>query len=673
MADQFALQEALNRKAALQAATITLARKMATERSAGLKASGSAGSSSGVAGSASLEGAAGLLDPDTLRTLTLTVLGEAAGEGKRGQTAVAWVIRNRATSGDKAFPDTPAEVALQKNSAGIHQFSTWNDKKYGGNSPAVRYPATGSTYQQVAKIVQKVMAGEVPDPTDGSKFYISTSIAHPGWFDKVSTGGLKVIGGHVFALPSSGVQSNAALSAIAQIAPSEISKIDLLGFATAGLAITVPTQSTMAAAAVNNLRAKVGVSASYGSKITDKNQVVAAAKATDRSTVRVISVHPDGTPVSDSGLVSHQVTTLRIDPMTNQVIVEKPAAVVPKSSVSAKANDRDVVNPPPPKVTFTTSKEGPPLTDFQKANLAWLMGSDKPASEPQYGKRDPMSVFFTPPPVPKNATGAKAQDRDGSVEYGYNARTGNYEAKVPGEPYVAGPDRLKSNDNKSQERLPNGSSIIVPLMPASPISAKVSSLVATVPGYKVPKYVDLVSKKQIPMSQPIEQGEGVHWDSDVGQYVIDSPKPTPPTTYRTVTTTKRVLNPDYDPDKAAAAAAAQEAARQQKIAVQRRDPAVLAQMRSAQLEAQRAAINDAYVRAQAAARAGALSKAQVQATAAALVKTGLQSPEAAQAIASGNSSYTTSYGAQLPTVAMNGKVRNTYGDEANGLGKGYGQ
>lgn len=58
--------------------------------------------------------------------LAYTLLGEASGEGRAGMAAVMNVIKNRAESG--RYSDNPAAVALQKNSRGIRQFSTWNTK-----------------------------------------------------------------------------------------------------------------------------------------------------------------------------------------------------------------------------------------------------------------------------------------------------------------------------------------------------------------------------------------------------------------------------------------------------------------------------------------------------------------------------------------------------------------
>jgi hypothetical protein len=61
----------------------------------------------------------------------------------------------------------------------------------------------------------------------------------------------------------------------------------------------------------------------------------------------------------------------------------------------------------------------------------------------------------------------------------------------------------------------------------------------------VPRYIEVQKRVPVPSAQPIETGDGVHWDADLAQYVLDSPAPAPAPTYRTVTT--KVPNPAYVP------------------------------------------------------------------------------------------------------------------------------
>lgn len=136
------------------------------------------------------------------RILAWTLLGEAAGEGGLGMTAVAHVIRNRAESG--RFPSNPASVALQQSSSGTHQFSTWNALTNGGNIPRARFPVGSAKFDEALAIVNKVFS-EKPgnDPTLGATHYYSpqgmAGGAAPYWWNsEAPLGGVKV-GNHIFA------------------------------------------------------------------------------------------------------------------------------------------------------------------------------------------------------------------------------------------------------------------------------------------------------------------------------------------------------------------------------------------------------------------------------------------------------------------------------------------
>jgi hypothetical protein len=140
---------------------------------------------------------------EELRVLAWTLLGEAAGEGPAGMAAVAHVIRNRAASG--RFPDNPAAVALQSNSQGTHQFSTWNAITNGGNLPRARYPVGSESFNSALRIAEKVF-GATPgaDPTQGATHYYSPKGmkdgAAPYWWRSEARRGEKQIGGHIFAI-----------------------------------------------------------------------------------------------------------------------------------------------------------------------------------------------------------------------------------------------------------------------------------------------------------------------------------------------------------------------------------------------------------------------------------------------------------------------------------------
>lgn len=59
----------------------------------------------------------------------------------------------------------------------------------------------------------------------------------------------------------------------------------------------------------------------------------------------------------------------------------------------------------------------------------------------------------------------------------------------------------------------------------------------------IPQYIKITKQKQVPDNQPIEQGSGVHFDANLGQYVIND---TPPvTSFKTVSTVQSIKNPAY--------------------------------------------------------------------------------------------------------------------------------
>lgn len=134
-----------------------------------------------------------------------TVLGEAAGESNAGMAAVALVLRNR--SDDQRFPDSVGAVSMQPR-----QFSAWNADG-SGNDLVSKYGPGSPQYERAAYIVDVVMAGLVPDFTEGATHYYSPAGMRvlvdtgyqknliPSWLDRESAGRDTPpvrIGGHVF-------------------------------------------------------------------------------------------------------------------------------------------------------------------------------------------------------------------------------------------------------------------------------------------------------------------------------------------------------------------------------------------------------------------------------------------------------------------------------------------
>ncbi len=135
-----------------------------------------------------------------LITMALTVWAEARGESVSGQTAVAWVIKNRWLNprwwsrhpGDAITDDTITAVCKEP-----YQFSCWNP-----NDPN-RVKLTDIKTQQradfkaILTICRMVLEGEYSDPTNCADHYCTSKIVnHVKW-----TKGRKpcaVIGRHSF-------------------------------------------------------------------------------------------------------------------------------------------------------------------------------------------------------------------------------------------------------------------------------------------------------------------------------------------------------------------------------------------------------------------------------------------------------------------------------------------
>lgn len=118
---------------------------------------------------------------ETIACVAEAVYFEARGTSDRSQAAVAHVVLNR--SQDPQFPDTPCAVVDQGC-----QFSYNCDGK----------PETLAVREDRAKAIataEKVVAGVVPDPTDGALFFHGRSV-RPSWTSKLDR--TAEIGGHIF-------------------------------------------------------------------------------------------------------------------------------------------------------------------------------------------------------------------------------------------------------------------------------------------------------------------------------------------------------------------------------------------------------------------------------------------------------------------------------------------
>jgi N-acetylmuramoyl-L-alanine amidase len=95
---------------------------------------------------------------------TRTLFGECRGEPDEGRVAVMWVIRNRAEH-PGWWGKSVAGVCLAKS-----QFSCWNMNDP-NREKLKAVPAYDPVYTALQSVVERVLNGEVPDPTGGASHY----------------------------------------------------------------------------------------------------------------------------------------------------------------------------------------------------------------------------------------------------------------------------------------------------------------------------------------------------------------------------------------------------------------------------------------------------------------------------------------------------------------------
>lgn len=130
------------------------------------------------------------LDQD-LHCLALNIYHEARSEPESGQIAVARVTLNRVQS--EAFPKSVCGVVKQGGrKLNRCQFSWWCDGQPDD-------PTEAHAWQRSLEISRRVLADEVPDPTNGALYY-HTDYVKPKWsrqFQRTTR-----IGRHLFYRPS---------------------------------------------------------------------------------------------------------------------------------------------------------------------------------------------------------------------------------------------------------------------------------------------------------------------------------------------------------------------------------------------------------------------------------------------------------------------------------------
>jgi hypothetical protein len=140
------------------------------------------------------------LNPAHRDMLIRTVLGEAANQSPEGQAAVAAVIRNRMQAGRYGGTDVPSVVQAKG------QFEPWGNPE--ARAGMLAYSQQDPRYQQVGNIVDQVISGQAPDPTNGATHFFAPKAQAalgrnaPAW----AQGPGLPIGGHTFYAPEGRVQ-----------------------------------------------------------------------------------------------------------------------------------------------------------------------------------------------------------------------------------------------------------------------------------------------------------------------------------------------------------------------------------------------------------------------------------------------------------------------------------
>jgi spore germination cell wall hydrolase CwlJ-like protein len=134
-------------------------------------------------------------DAESWEIAARTIYGEARGQPYVGQVAVAWVIRNRAEH-PKWWGLNLKDVCLRPA-----QFSCWNQND-ANRAIITSVTADDPNFRRSLGIMALVLSGDLPDPTDGSTNYYTTSRPTwarewpPGWASSLQE--TIILGAHTF-------------------------------------------------------------------------------------------------------------------------------------------------------------------------------------------------------------------------------------------------------------------------------------------------------------------------------------------------------------------------------------------------------------------------------------------------------------------------------------------
>jgi hypothetical protein len=437
--------------------------------------------------------------PSFTKDVIDTLIAEAGGNPE-GLAAVAWVIQNRANQ----WGLTPDQVVKQKG-----QFEGYSNPGH----KSVQAQKDAKVRAAAEKAWNAVQTGSIPDPTNGGTSFRAKGTKQPAPYGTVE------IGGNVFALGSA--KPNSALAAINAAVPTPMARPASLS-AYADTQRSAPQGSYTLDPPNIPLNPSLPPRASSWQEAggppmrgdiplprprpTPPQPVLRAPVMTSQQRSAVASVPgipaPPARALGTSSLApATKVQTVRIDPMTNQVITREPLPserVRPATVDAALERARQAAatvkpNPaPPPKLPSVAAKpapvSAPALTAAQRSALAHVDAA--PAAVP----RLPMAKPIQPVKVASNGTyAAPPAPFDPSASGKSQARL-PVSAYVPVEPPAAAVDAA----NK----------LAAPALPRMPLNPTLALIAARTPTMPVPAPV--ITAPRPPARIPLSQVGGVN-------------------------------------------------------------------------------------------------------------------------------------------------------------------
>lgn len=228
--------------------------------------------------------------PTDIDLLTRAVAAEAQDQPDDGQAAVAHVVLNRLAAGGYGG-NTLGQIVMSGSSTPSPQFEPT------GNPSSAFYSlrSTDPAYQHAAQIVQGVLSGDTPDPTNGAtNFYAPKAQAALGRQPPTWAKGdpLATIGGHVFYAPKGTVDRGQVTAANR---PPQADNVPNLGSPDLPALAYAPTAAPAAAPT-----GKPTTMASDAPAQSDADYLDALAPKPASATPLGVSFAPAATPSSDT-------------------------------------------------------------------------------------------------------------------------------------------------------------------------------------------------------------------------------------------------------------------------------------------------------------------------------------------------------------------------------------